>query len=393
MSSRTGAAAPARLRDRSRAYAVQIGERLLGEVPQRADSRGLEGPAGFALLYAALAELTGDARFAAAMHSSLRTAARTDDRPEIGLFNGISGLRAAAALACRNEPRYAKLVGQCDAYVDEQMPRLPSKPKTYATYDLISGWSGARLARGVDAPLAPDELVTRIVWTLDDRDRWRCPHPIRSHLGPVNDLGMAHGLAGMVASLALTVEPLDGAVRAATARATFDLRNECIRKGDLALWPSAVPNSDGNDFRSAWCYGAAGALCAVHAAARALGDGDAMEFAHDAMRSLAAQPGDAWHIEGAALCHGLMGNALCFASFAFAAGDPDLWHAAFCTAENALDDLEKNEGICWARGYPNGWYDSLGILDGACGAALGLLTLCGDADSTWMRLFGLRSAG
>jgi lantibiotic biosynthesis protein len=397
----TAAPANALFRDRARTFAVEVGDRLLREQSDAsaahepggfADgaSRGLSGHAGFAMLYAALGELTGQERFAAAMHGSLRKAALADDRPPIALFSGISGLRAAAALAVRAEPRYSKLVAQCDAFVDAQLPQRPSKGQTYGTYDLIEGWSGARLARGVAGPAAADRLVEFIVWALDDPERWRCAHPLRPADPPVHDLGLAHGVAGMLAALSLTLDPLDGPAAVAATRAMRELCDLRVDIGSHAAWPPAAPAERQTVYRSAWCYGACGVIAAIHNTASGLHDRDSAAFAEDAMHALAAQTTDSWSLEGEALCHGLMGNALCFASIASVADSADLWSVALGVADAAVDSLDANGGRCWARDLSKGYYDAVGLLDGVCGIALALLTLSGDADSSWMRLLGLR---
>lgn len=353
-------------------------------------SRGLNGRAGYVLLFLALSELTGSERFTEAVHAGLRDLALAAGRPQIGLFGGISGLRAAAALAMRVERRYAKLVAQCDAYVDAQLPRHPLQPQTYGDYDVIGGWSGARLARGVTGPVPTDRLVEFVMWTLDDPDRWCCSHPLRPHDGRVNDLGVAHGVAGMLVTLSLTLDVFDDSTAAVAARALRDLCNERVWVGDHAEWPPVSHGEHQGGFRSAWCYGAAGVIASIHTTADRLHDGETAAFAQVAMRGLAAQTPDSWSLDGEALCHGLVGNALCFASVAGATGDAGLWSVALDLADIAMDRLDANDGKCWAADFPEGHYDAVGVLDGVSGIALALLTLTDDADSSWMRLFGLR---
>jgi class I lanthipeptide synthase len=394
----------AAFRRRARLRAIAIGDRLLREAGlERSDggesslfahlsSRGLNGPSGFALLYGALGDLTGEERFTSAMHRYLREAALADDRPDLGLFNGISGLRAAAALAARAEPRYAKLVAQCDAFIDSELPSLPVRPLTYEGFDLIDGWSGARLARCVGRRGEDDRLVEFIVWVLEDSERWRCPHPLRPNDPAENDLGLAHGVSGMLAALSLTVERFEGPVAAAAAGAMRNLRNLGVDLGTHRVWPpmgwEGQPQSQ-EAYRSAWCYGAAGVIAALHTTAEALRDRETMAFASEAMHRLGAQPVESWSLENEALCHGLAGNALCFASVAAATGSPELLNVALRAATAAMDGLDANGGTCWA-GEDSGRYDAVGFLNGVSGIGLALLTLSGDADSTWMRLIGLR---
>jgi hypothetical protein len=326
------------------------------------------------------------------MHRSLREATLANDGPDLGLFTGISGLRAAAALAARYEPRYARVVAQCDAFVDSELPTQPATPSTYEVFDLISGWSGARLARGVLGCVENDRLVDLIVWLLEDPERWRRPHPLRSNDPAENDLGLAHGVSGMLVALSLTVERFAGPIAAAAAGAMRDLRTLGVDLGTHITWPPAAWGAcppPGERYLSAWCYGAAGVTAALHTTAEALGDEETMAFALDAMRRLGAQPIESWLLENEALCHGLAGNALCFASVAAATSDPELSDAALRVATAAMDRLDESSGKCWARG-DSGRCDAVEFLNGVCGIGLTLLTMAGDADAMWMHLLGLR---
>ena len=392
--------ADASFRSRARLQAIAIGDRLLREGSrdvQHGDRdgfgylspRGLEGPAGFALFYDALSHLTGESPFAGAMHDSLRSAALADDVPGVGLFGGISGLRAAAAIATRGDLRYTRLAAQCDAFVESQLPKEFGKPESFRVYDVISGWSGARLARCIRGPRDADRFVECIVRTLEDPQRWCCAHPSRGDEPPQNDLGLAHGVAGMLAALSLTLDPLKGRAAAAAHDALAYLLEQRVGRGSHHAWPSSAPALVQDSYRSGWCYGAAGVLSAIHSTAVALGDVATIAFAINAMERLAVQPVASWSLANEALCHGLMGNALCFASVASAGGSAELWAVALRVATEGMDSLDESGGRCWTRA-PDMNYDAVGILTGVCGIGLALLTLSGDADPSWMRLFGLR---
>ena len=381
----------ARFRDRAHSHAYAIGDRLLRERLSKSPVRGLIGLAGFALLYGALGIATEEDRFVSAMHRCLREAAHADDFPTTSLFGGISGLRAVAALVARTEPGYARLVAQCDAFVDSTLPDQGSKPESYDAYDLVSGWSGARVARCVDGPRPADRLVDFISWTLSNPERWRCPHPLRREEVAQNDLGLAHGVAGMLASLCLTLDRLDTATATVVAGALALLHDAGQNTGNYIAWPTSAGALVGSEYRSAWCYGAAGILSAIHSAALALNDGTTARFAVDAMSRLAAQPMESWLLENEALCHGLMGNALCFASVASVEENAELWNAAVRLAAATMDNLDASDGRCRALGADLVTeYEEIGLVNGVSGIALALLTLSGDAEPSWMRLFGLR---
>jgi hypothetical protein len=160
----------AHLCTRAREHALAIGERMLCEAND--EVRGLMGSAGDALLYWALTLATGQARYEQALHATLKRAAQGSVDPNIGLFGGVSGVRAVAALAMQIEPRYRGLVAHCDAFVESTLPQQPQQPQSYAVFDVMQGWAGARLARCVDAPAPSDRLTKLLGWLLEDHTRW-----------------------------------------------------------------------------------------------------------------------------------------------------------------------------------------------------------------------------
>ena len=193
--------------DRAHTMALRLGERLLREAAnQEFDVRGLGGASGRALAFRALAQATDDERYREAMRSQIHAAVKAGDVPDIGLFTGISGLRAVAAILTLDDPHYEKLVQQCDNYVDGLLPDVASARVTgLNTFDIIAGWSGALLARGLVQGCPPGRLSDLLAWMLEDDARWRTTHPVRTHDPPENDLGLAHGLAGALAAIALSV--------------------------------------------------------------------------------------------------------------------------------------------------------------------------------------------
>ncbi len=141
--------------------------------------RSLSGSSGYALAALALAQATGESQYEAQMHRFIRMAAGVSDHPTIGLFDGMSGLRAVTELALSLEPRYEKLLNQCDAFLAANVPEYPTQPESFAAYDLIGGWSGARLAKCVTGKRENDRLVGHLLWVLEDKRRWACVHPVR----------------------------------------------------------------------------------------------------------------------------------------------------------------------------------------------------------------------
>lgn len=388
---------PSTIHERARRRAFEIGDFLVDVLPilgkpeceySWTPSRGLVGDSGVALTFLALLEGSGNSRFEAAMHDALRGASQLDDRPGVGLFDGVSGLRAVAGLASRIEPRYRRLVTQCDDFVDAALPVDPQLPESFSTYDLISGWAGIRLARAACGSRPADRVTSLLTWLCEDRRRWCLPHPVRTNNPPSNDLGMAHGISGVLSALALTAED-PGPFASALAATAYELLG-CERSaGDAVTWPPTMQERDEGRYRSAWCYGAPGCIAAIAQVARAIGDVALEAAACERMSRLAQQPSSTWLIAGQGICHGLAGVALAFASVASASGLPQLWEAVDRTIGDLLDADALAGGRCSWVSRDGERFDEVNELDGVAGLALVLLTLTGACDASWMRLHGL----
>ena len=382
----------------AREAARSIGERLLEELQlpdafdanlERFANRTLNGPPGFALAFLALTVAFGDARYEAEMHRQLRRATRAEDEPGIGLFTGISGLRAVAQLATMVEPRYAPLVAQCDAYVDAALNRRKAGISTYLDYDLYGGWSGARLARCVGEPAGDDVLTQRLAWIAESDSHWKCAHPLEPQ-GPLqHNLGMAHGIPGVLSALTLTVRTLDHQLPAHIAASARWLIERRRQTDGAAVWPRTPCESPDIPNRSVWCYGTPGVCISLLQCAQRIGDPEVEAFAVGALAATARRPRDRWEMTEAGICHGTVGNALIFSIAAQRTGEPLFERVSEELVEATLAQLAQGEGRILTRGFDGVRYDAIGELNGVAGIATALLTLSGDFDARWLLLHGL----
>ncbi|HTX59876.1 MAG TPA: lanthionine synthetase LanC family protein [Verrucomicrobiae bacterium] len=385
----------------ARDAALALGERLLEEtaLPDAVDpnlerfaNRALNGPPGFALAFLALGTATGDSRFEAAMHGQLRRAAHAQDRPLPGLFNGISGLRGVAALAVAAEPRYRRLVERCDAYVEEIVAqRAPRRAALYGEFDLMFGWSGMRLARCVRGPSDDDALIELLAWVAGEDERWCCLHPLYPQDGPVNHLGMAHGIAGVLSALALTAgsptASQEEIVRSCASRLAAS--RICGRDGTLS-WPRTAQDGERDPCRSVWCVGAGGIAIALLQAAQRLRDAELERFAVLALERMAARPRDRWLMSQNGICHGTIGTALVFYVAARRTGREDFARLSQRLAALTIEELAANGGRVRTRGFDGAFYDAIGELNGIAGIVTGLLTIAGEFDPAWLHLHGMQ---
>jgi lantibiotic modifying enzyme len=380
------------VRRRAVNVAFELGDRLYDAAYRENEpgedwtpTRSLAGTPGYALAFMALARATGERRFEAAMHEFLRKAARVQDRPELGLFGGISGLRTVAALAVSVEPRYTGLVAQCDAYVDAALPVGGARPSTFMEYDLIGGWAGIRLARCIDGPRGRDRSTDALAWILGDEERWRCVHPMKGGEA-VNDLGLAHGMAGMLAALALTLEEPGDAAAVLASNAAY-LVSQSFERDGVVWWPYITGGMEPP--RAAWCYGAPGIAASLFATSTILRDAELAAFSIRALESLANTSDAACVIDEANVCHGRIGNALCIAGVAARSGSPVLRGLVERYTLAALDEIAATGGRCMSRQDDGLKYDTFNELTGSAGVILGLLTLAGEFEGTWMRAHAL----
>ena len=265
----------------------------------------------------------------------------------------------------------------------------PARVTGMNTFDVIGGWSGALLARGLARRCPAGRLGDLLAWMLEDDARWRTTHPVRPDAPPENDLGLAHGLPGALAAIALSVDKLEGVLRERFAEQSSRLVSHAVRYGNRVAWPGAAQSPGGEGMtRSAWCYGAPGVAAALYWASGRLADETLRDLAVEALRGEATASFEEWRANNHALCHGTLGNAVIFASVGSAAGDPVLLNGAAAALEIAVRGLEADDGVCWGIDFDLERRHLSNELEGAAGVALALLTLIGDADSVGYRCTG-----
>ncbi|MEV6527430.1 lanthionine synthetase C family protein [Longispora sp. NPDC051575] len=237
-------------------------------------------PNALAILDRAVADLTGR-RLAAA---EARLAARA--RPPLAEFDLVRGLTGLGAHLLRRDPDGA-LVRRVLAYL-------------------------VRLTEPVDADDAAGRLAPGW-WTAEPPDR-----PALMAGGHAN-LGMAHGIGGPLALLALAHR--DGVTVAGHTEAigricaTLDGWRQIGPAGPW--WPERIPLPDllagapaaEGPARPSWCYGTPGLARAQQLAGIALRDPARQQAAEDALTRCLADPAQLDRITDPAVCHGWAGLA------------------------------------------------------------------------------------
>ncbi|MEU5433715.1 lanthionine synthetase C family protein [Streptomyces sp. NPDC020719] len=359
----------------------------------RADSLAAGHP-GVALLFTTLAaDRGGDARTVA--HAHLAAAIRAEGGLHTtGLYSGTAAVAFAARLAATGPDAYRSLLTTLTPRIAEAAVERARQLRTARAagegvpahlYDAVSGTAGlARLLLALDphgpalracleALVALAEPVATAHGTLPGW--WAAGGPglggpsaqyPRGHL----NLGLAHGIPGPLAVLALAHEQGVGVAGQEEAVARFAgwLAARQCEDSYGAYWPMVLRAEDELDggappalaTRAAWCYGTPGVARALFLAGRALDEPGWRRAAARSLHTVLDRPASSWGLEGPGLCHGPAGLLHIAARMAYDADDAALAARLPSLAAEVRDALD---GPC-----------EPGFLEGAAGAALALHT-------------------
>ncbi len=373
-----------------------------------------EGHPGIALLFAELSRQDSAHRRIAHAHLAAG-APMVGPLPRSGLYAGPPSLAFAARAARHGPDDYGTLLETLDSHVLTRVRELVARETERLdagragagmdTYDLILGLTGLGRYLLTCGEEHRDELTGALTCLV----RLTEPVVVRGHTvpgwwvpGPPGlgqeahfpdghfNLGLAHGICGPLALLALAHEAgvtVSGQRDAVTGIATWLLE----RRADDHRWPAAIGFDDEvagargerPDGRTAWCYGTPGVARALFLAGRALGRPDWRRIAVDSLvRALDAPSSFA----DCGLCHGWAGILHIVGRMAQDTADPRLTGRLPRLAERiiAAHDPALPFGYRYADTPPGLWArDRAGFLEGAAGIALALHTYAtGTAPST-----------
>jgi hypothetical protein len=208
--------------------------------------------------------------------------------------------------------------------------------------------------------------------------------PERQRLYPRGgvDLGVAHGIAGVVPLLA----------RAAALDIARDTAADLLEGAVAWLRAHVVDGPDGptvpyfvaedvppGPARLAWCYGDPGVATALLLAAREAGRPEWTDLALTLAGGSSARPVEESGVVDAGLCHGTAGLAHLFNRMHQLTGRPELADTARVWVERTLDMCEPAVADAAA---PRPWTGP-GVLEGAAGVALALLAAATPVEPVW----------
>ena len=326
-----------------------------------------DGAAGLAVLFATLAATTGNPTYADVSERYVSLAA--DGLPDrlarraVGLFSGVSGVAWAESVVSR-------LGGDAPAAsqdVDELVCDLLG-PDWGGPWELNNGLIGIgvyALERATTSPRLLELVLERLGGARSSGRSWEVgAGPFAADAARRADhdveIGMAHGLAGLVAFSAL----------AAGSGEALPLLSEAT---GVLLARHTVPSAPHRAGAPKWCSGDLGVAAAL-AVARPL-------LIHpEVPQALAAALGAATPVDTASgvgelgLCHGVAGVAHALQRLAVGNHREQAWDAAAAWGRHLVDRLDAGDR-CAGPGF----------LTGTAGVALALVALATDVPPLWDR--------
>lgn len=334
------------------------------------------------------------------------------------LFTGLCGVAFAAWLLSRQGTRYQRLLTALDeqivARTHTTTAQMLRQRHGFAStqYDVLSGLAGVGaylLCRRTHPPVA--EALSAVLHTLIylseeeagvphwytppehiTQERWRGQYP-----HGLLDCGLAHGVAGPLALLALTkreaieVEGLEAAID----RLAIWLAEHRVDDAWGVNWPFVYPAGPREaallpllPARTAWCYGNPGIAWALWMAGEALNRTAYRELALDAMAAVYRKPMALRQIDAPTFCHGIAGLLAITLRFAQETNLPIFREATQMLTEQlmAQNDPDALLGFYDVKPGPIR-FEHPGLLTGTAGVVLTLLAVGTDQAPTWNRVF------
>jgi len=401
------------LRERALAVTYSIAESLRRRALREASLSG--GTAGLAILYAYLARARsgyGDQEIAMKFLSKAG-GAMAATRMSPFFFGGFTGIAwVVADLERRLFDSESEDV--CQA-IDEALGVYLSRPSWREEYDLVSGLVGYGVYALERLPQKSAVHCLKLVVSRLEEIAEHTKSGITWHTAPellpvatrkdfplgYYDLGLAHGVPGVIALLGHVCAIRDKRLEAMRAKARLLL--EGAVSWLLAQQPAdrthpfpyyTGPGMPPIPSRVAWCYGDLGIAVALLSAARCVRKRTWEREALLIGRRVAARPAEQSGVVDCGLCHGAAGAGHLFNRLFQATGEKCFSTAARFWFKRLLEMRRPNQAIAGffalmpAPRNPNEkqLIAAPGILEGAAGVALALLAATTTIEPKWDRI-------
>lgn len=324
------------------------------------------------------------------------------------LYQGFSGIAWAAEhlRGSEDEDRNQEI----DARLLDRVATAPWP----ATLDLVDGLAGLAVyaAERLPAPSAvailealaerlreaAEAVAEGLTWRFRAAPNWVSP--------PLYDLGLAHGVGGIVGALALlhgtvgerwrpaVAEMLDGAVSWLLAQevAAHDTAEASRFPGLIHAGFPASPAGPVAPSRLAWCYGDLAMAVTLFAAAQARGNDGWRQHSLDIAAQAALRSLESSKVKDSGLCHGAFGVAHLLNRLYQSSGDHRLLEGALRWFREGFALERPGEAVAgfpawWVGRAASGtWEPDTSLLTGAAGTALALLAGISAVEPAWDRI-------
>ncbi len=262
-------------------------------------------------------------------------------------------------------------------YALERLPRPTARRCLEAVVDRLEEVSERRTP-GV-AWVTPPEIEDAY---------WRRQRPRGSY-----DLGLAHGIPGVVALLAALCEADVARAKAGPLleAAVPWILDQSLPPGSPSRFPNwHIPEKPPAGSRLAWCYGDLGVATSLLWAAAVTGRTDWLTEALATARAAGRRPMEHSGVWDACICHGMAGVAHIFNRLHQASGDEALAEAALYWYEKLLEARTPGQGYGGylferSDGQTRTWAEDPGFLGGTAGVGLALLAATTAVEPGWDR--------
>lgn len=348
--------------------------------------------------------------------SLLARATRMSPVKHSGLYGGAAGVAWTLRRLAVCEPRLTSVVGNLDTEIIRTIHEQPQLSELGRQedfhYDIISGRAGVLCylltitSRTAETQNSIDVLISDLIWLSDLSDDFPTRALIVSR-GTARDnplacampdgyfdMGLAHGLPGILAALALASVRGYGGTRAKHAVAAISawIADRAVQDEWGPYWPLALPLGGKLDSvqhgRAGWCYGTAGISRALWLAGASL-DND--ELCHTAIVSFEAalrRLANTQTLDSPTLCHGTAGMIATAYAFLLDGVRIDGIEAL---VEKVLDACSPSHRFGIQDATAGGTTtDDPGFLTGAAGVALTLFAVSEGMRSDWLRPLAIR---
>ncbi|MBV9196635.1 MAG: lanthionine synthetase C family protein [Solirubrobacterales bacterium] len=205
------------------------------------------------------------------------------------------------------------------------------------------------------------------------------------------DLGVAHGVAGVIPFLAraATLLPESAAGTLLKGAVRWLLAHAVAGDGGPTIPYFVAEGAELGPARSAWCYGDPGVAAVLLVAAREARESAWEEIATGLAVRAAERPVETSGVTDAGFCHGSAGLGHLFNRMYQMTGERKLADAARFWLQRTLEVCEAAEeaiGGGSVEGRPVPW-SGRGVLEGAAGVGLVLLAASTPVEPAWDRMF------